>query len=369
MESKRPERKKTGFTQSLTDGHTLRAIARTSKVPINVQMTATVTDYAGADPRMLTYNTKALASGEVSAKLQQGGGWIDNQGLSFVMLKGDLNSEEVVQELDGRFKDGSLSFAAPSQNAEFSSIKGGWERPYRNVLDFDEQEQQKSVIAVKSKYMKEFKLHLPFTNDVVGAVLAAICEQVPEYEGKLVPVEYTFFYGTSKAACTKWHSDSDEHKGVVLELTSLTLLTDAGTSMNVGTKHETWLRKPFDTVLFDPALYHRSGATSYLVIKLSIHWKLRSGSAADAGCSSPAQVKKEILESSPNSKGLVEPPAEAQVGTSDEPLEKKPKLEQVKCENDAVPEGERASVVKNEAEEEEHKPIESKTTETNGPAN
>ena len=129
MESKRPERKKTGFTQSLTDGHTLRAIARTSKMPINVQMTATVTDYAGADPRMLTYNTKALASGEVSAKLQQGGGWIDNQGLSFVMLKGDLNSEEVVRELDGRFKDGRLSFAAPSQNAEFSSIKGGWEKP------------------------------------------------------------------------------------------------------------------------------------------------------------------------------------------------------------------------------------------------
>ena len=82
MESKRPERKKTGFTQSLTDGHTLRAIARTSKVPINVQMTATVTDYAGADPRMLTYNTKALASGEVSAKLQQGGGWIDIVGVT-----------------------------------------------------------------------------------------------------------------------------------------------------------------------------------------------------------------------------------------------------------------------------------------------
>ena len=207
MEGKRPERKKTGFTQSLTDGHTLRAIARTSTVPINVQMTATVTDYAGADPRMLAYNTDALASGEVSAKLKKGGGWIDNHGVCFVQVEGDLNSEEVVRELDGRFKDGRLSFAAPSQNAEFKSIKGGWERPYPNVLDFDEQEQQKSVIAVKSKYVKEFKLNLPFTNDVVDAVLAAICEQVPEYAGKLVPVEYTFFYGTSKAACTKWHSD------------------------------------------------------------------------------------------------------------------------------------------------------------------
>ena len=342
MEGKRPERTKTGFTRSLTDGHTLRAITRTSKAPKNVPMTATVTDYAGAEPWMLTYNTDALANGEVSAKLKKGRGWTDSVGLCFVKLKGDLDSEELVRELDGRFKDGRLSFAAPSQNAEFKSIKGGWERPYRNVLEFDEQEQQKSVIAVKSKYMKEFELNLPFTNDVVDAVLAAICEQVPEYEGKLVPVEYTFFYGTSKAACTKWHSDSDEHKGVVLELTSLTLLTHADTSMNVGTKLETWLKEPFDTVLFDPALYHRSGATSYPVIKLSIHWKLRSDSAADAGCSSPAQVKME--KPSPNSKGLGEPPAEAQVGNSDEPLAKKPKLDDVPegaavPKGDAVPEG------------------------------
>ena len=70
MEGKRPERTKTGFTRSLTDGHTLRAIARTSTVPMNVQMTATVTDYAGADPWMLTYNTDDLASGKVSAKLR-----------------------------------------------------------------------------------------------------------------------------------------------------------------------------------------------------------------------------------------------------------------------------------------------------------
>ena len=84
------KRKKTGFTQSLTDGHTLRAIARTSTVPMNVQMTATVTDYAGADPRMLTYNTDDLASGEVSAKLKKGGGWIDNHGVCFVQLEGDL---------------------------------------------------------------------------------------------------------------------------------------------------------------------------------------------------------------------------------------------------------------------------------------
>ena len=112
----------------------------------------------------------------------------------------------------------------------------------------------------------------------------------------------------------------------------MTLLTHADTSMNVGTKLETWLKEPFDTVLFDPALYHRSGATSYPVVKLSIHWKLRSDSAADAGCSSPAQVKMEM--SSPSSRGGEEPPAEAQVGTSDEPRNKKPKLEEVNCDND-----------------------------------
>ena len=61
-------------------------------------------------------------------------------------------------------------------------------------------------------------------------------------------------------SCTLWHTDSDEHPtSARLEFTSLTVLSSGPTSMCIAGKDETWLTKPFSTVLFDPELYHRSG--------------------------------------------------------------------------------------------------------------
>ena len=51
---------------------------------------------------------------------------------------------------------------------------------------------------------------------------------------------------------------------------------------------ETELKEPFDTAVFDPMLYHRSGTTFPHVVKLSIHWKLRSVPVAG-----PSGVKSE----------------------------------------------------------------------------
>ena len=140
--------------------------------------------------------------------------------------------------------------------------------------------------------------------------------------------------GTSQAACTKWHTDSDEHKGVVLVLTSLTLLMRADTSMNIATKSETWIKEPFETVVFDPDLYHRSGATSFAVLKLSIHWKLRSES-------SPARVKGEQTKGASSSSDLpVEPPAEDKEDQNEGAKGKKPKLDLPQGANDTVQENE-----------------------------
>ena len=56
---------------------------------------------------------------------------------------------------------------------------------------------------------------------------------------------------------------------------------------------ETELKEPFDTAVFDPMLYHRSGLTYPHVVKLSVHWKLRSvaGTGEEAG---PSGVQKEV---------------------------------------------------------------------------
>ena len=88
-------------------------------------------------------------------------------------------------ELDGRFKDGRLSFAAKDQIAEYHTVKGGWAEEYKNVLEPDAWEQQKSVVAIKSSSFGLFKNSFPYTNDVVQEVQAAICKLVPSYTGKL----------------------------------------------------------------------------------------------------------------------------------------------------------------------------------------
>ena len=63
----------------------------------------------------IQFNMEAIANGENSGKLKAGGGWLDNQGVAFLQLEGELDSKQVVLELDERFKDGKLSFAAKDQ--------------------------------------------------------------------------------------------------------------------------------------------------------------------------------------------------------------------------------------------------------------
>jgi len=278
------------------DGHTLKAMGGPPGEGCPVRRTAEIEDYGPAHPLATQFNAEAIAHGENSGKLKAGGGWLDDQGVAVVQLEGELDSKQVVLELDERFKDGKLSFAAKDQIAEYQTVKGGWLDEYKNVLEPDPWEQQKSVVAIKSTSFQKFKLSFPYTNDVVEEVQAAICKMVPEYKNKLVPHEYTFFFGTSKASCTKWHSDQAEHKGVVLVLTSLTLLSSGKTSMNVASKLETWLETPFATALFDPQLFHRSGVTSYEVIKLSIHWKLRSEAPVKAKSEAGASGVKDDPE-------------------------------------------------------------------------
>ena len=58
----------------------------------------------------IQFNMEAIANGENSGKLKAGGGWLDNQGVAFLQLEGDLDSKQVMLELDSRFKDGKLSF-------------------------------------------------------------------------------------------------------------------------------------------------------------------------------------------------------------------------------------------------------------------
>ena len=288
MEGKRPKRVKTEPMARHVDGHTLKAMGGLPGQGCPLRRTAELEDYGPAHPMAVTFNKEALDNGENSGFLKETGAWIDKQGVAIVQLEGELDSKQVVIELDERFKDGKLSFAAKDQIAEFHTVSGGWLEEYKNVLEPDPREQQKSVVAVKSGSFGVFKTSFPYTNDVVQEVQSAICKLMPSYTGKLVPHEYTFFFGTSKASCTKWHSDQAEHKDVVLKLTSLTLLSSGQTSMNVASKLETWLEKPFQTALFDPQLFHRSGVTSYEVIKLSIHWKLRSSPGGHA-----AKVKSE----------------------------------------------------------------------------
>ena len=117
--------------------------------------------------------------------------------------------------------------------------------------------------------------------------------------------------------------ENEEHKGVVLKLTTLTLLSSGETSMNVASRLETWLKTPFATVMFDPNLFHRSGVTSYEIIKLSIHWKLRSVPPVKVEEEGGTSGVKEELE---EKKGDPSEPSESHKANADEVVAEK-KLE------------------------------------------
>ena len=149
------------------------------------------------------------------------------------------------------------------------------------------------------------------------AVHAAIQANIPKYKDvQLQPAELTFFLGVSGSSCTLWHTDSEEHDKMVLELTTLTLLSKGTTSMCIAGCKETELKVPFDTVVFDPELYHRSGLTYPHVMKLSIHWTLRSGT----GQAGPSGVKPEAKPQLPLVEEVHVPERDVRVGAQLEEL-------------------------------------------------
>ena len=222
-----------------------------------------------------------------------------------------------MQEFWSRFKDGVFHLAADKQfDEQASKIEGGFLKPYKNVLFFNEVDQKKSIVAIKN-VVPYFKA-CPFVSDVVTAVRVALQANIPKYKDlQLQPAELTFFLGVSGSSCTKWHTDSEEHDKMVLELTTLTLLSKGTTSMCIAGCKETELKVPFDTVVFDPELYHRSGLTYPHVMKLSIHWTLRSGT----GQAGPSGVKPEAKPQLPAAAAVHVPERDAFVDAKLQELE------------------------------------------------
>ena len=283
------------FLKTRTSGHLFAALAMQAGEPMDVGPTVVVKDYPAATEAMVEINNGVLTN-EKCKELQKWDKWDQELGLVAFSAqtppdaRGEkgLKHHEVMQEFWARFKDGVFHLAADKQfDEQAAKIEGGYLKPYKNVLFFNELDQKMSIVAIKNA-VPYFKA-CPFASDVVTAVRSALQANIPKYKDlQLQPAELTFFLGVSASSCTKWHTDSEEHDQMVLELTTLTLLSQGTTSMCIAGCEETELKEPFDTVVFDPMLYHRSGTTFPHVVKLSIHWKLRSVPVAG-----PSGVKPE----------------------------------------------------------------------------
>ena len=296
------------FRKNRTSGHLYAALAMQAGEPMDVGPTVVVKDYPAADDQMGVINQGVLTN-EKCKELQKWDKWDQELGLVAFNAqtppdaRGEkgLKHHEVMQEFWARFKDGVFHLAADKQfDEQAAKIEGGYLKPYKNVLFFNEFDQKTSIVAIKNA-VPYFKA-CPFASDVVTAVRSALQANIPKYKDlQLVPAELTFFLGVSTSSCTKWHTDSEEHDQMVLELTTLTLLSQGTTSMCIAGCKETELKEPFDTVVFDPELYHRSGLTYPHVMKLSIHWTLRSGTgqAGSSGVKAEAKPQPPLVEEVP----------------------------------------------------------------------
>ena len=278
---KRPNRP-TGTAGVRLDGDMLLSMQdSTQNAQLVVAPTAKVEDYDPPDALMVAHNKNKIQA----RKTEMGAGvWQDDHGVWRMDVK---NSEGLAsqahQEFRELFRDGWLSLKAEKEMQASTVIKGGWLKPYNNTLSCDHADQAKSVLAISRSSWTSVKKHMPYLNEVVDLVKDTVMKQLVDKDRRnLKMIELTFFCGTFQASCTQFHRDTDEHPGDGLVFTTLTLLTAGKTSMCVAGKEETWLCKPFDTVCFDPDLYHRSGETSQNVVKLSIHWREVRGDAAQA---------------------------------------------------------------------------------------
>ena len=271
------------------DGDMLLLMHGATDSELVVTPTATAADYTAADDKMVGHN-----SNMIEARDQEiGAGQWDGQ-CGVWRLKIDDPDDLAIQayrEFRDHFRDGVLALKAP-QEQDPTTIQGGWLKPYSNTLSRDQADQRKSVLAIHSKSFPKVKKSMPFLNEVVERVKMGLLKKgLLEGRTNLKAVEYTFFCGTYNASCTNFHQDTAEHPEDKLVFTTLTLLTLGSTSMCIAGKQETWLRQPFDTVCFDPDLFHRSGETYEHIVKLSIHW--RELARAVPKDEQPVTVKKE----------------------------------------------------------------------------
>ena len=103
MEGKRPKRVKTEPKARHVDGHTLKAMGGLPGEGYPLRRTAELEDYGPAHPMAVQFNEEALENCENSGLLKGSGAWIDTQGVAIVELDGELDSKQVMLELDGRF--------------------------------------------------------------------------------------------------------------------------------------------------------------------------------------------------------------------------------------------------------------------------
>ena len=288
-----------GFAKTRTSGHLLNALNAGDGKGLETPPTAQVGDYPAPTESMTEMNAGVLRNQRCTA-LRQWGRWAEDQGAALFNAKdadvrdGEvaLDGRQVMLEFSSRFRDGVFNMAADKQYPEAAHKKrGGYLIPYSNTLVTDELEQQKSVVVVGHKTMNVFFLHCKWLKDVVDALRSIVALH---FMADLQPYELTFFLGVSAASCTLWHTDSAEHEKAGLKLTTLTLLSQGKTSMCIAGREEAWLKEPFDTVAFDPALYHRSGETYPHVVKLSIHWKLRSAGGSGSEAPGPSKPVKAV---------------------------------------------------------------------------
>ena len=287
-----------GFAKTRTSGHLLNALNAGDGKGLETPPTAQVGDYPPPTQSMTEINADVLQNEQCTA-MRQWERWAEDRGAALFNAKdadvrdGEvaLDGRQVMLEFSSRFRDGVFNMAADKQYPEAAHKKrGGYLIPYSNTLVTDELEQQKSVVVVGHKTMNVFLLHCKWLKDVVDALRSIVALKF----GDLQPYELTFFLGVSAASCTLWHTDSAEHEKAGLKLTTLTLLSQGKTSMCIAGREEAWLKEPFDTVAFDPALYHRSGETYPHVVKLSIHWKLRSAGGSGSEAPGPSKPVKAL---------------------------------------------------------------------------
>ena len=303
----RPSRPSGKALSVRVDGDMLLSMHGHAQKPPILTPTATVGDYEAATETMVAHNHNKLEARLNSNGVAQ---WDDGCGvwrLTLSCAEDTALSGQMVNEFRDLFQDGVLSLKA-ARETDYEQIQGGWLKPYQNTLSRDEADQKKSVLAIPARSFTKVKAAMPFLNDVVVYVKDALLKEFKNDGGRnnLKAVEYTFFCGTYPASCTKWHRDTAEHPSDDLVFTTLTLFAGEDTSMCIAGKDETWLKKPFDTVCFDPDLFHRSGQTFEHVVKLSIHWREvrtgpkepeQGGGSTSADAPSSPTVKTEVVDS------------------------------------------------------------------------